>query len=274
MDTAISEIYESREPAPDSKDTRVQIGDVGFIREGGFHLLFSAGSPLGERIRGEDVPSTFEPLAVGTPASKQPRRPGCVGTHTVQQVGTNDCAPVTTELALEADAEFSFELTGYRGAALVTRHQTYKKDSRLDSAFRKYTAHHYKSWVKFARDKQYGENLQPVLVYGFDMTRDFAMAAYSHEGISDQSDANHSISVPMFGSSAATFWLATVCVAAQDCQMPSFSDSSILPRGITTKSQILLMDRNYAVPPHDRVLLPRSLETQKASPPNSINVSS
>jgi len=93
---------------------------------------------------------------------------------------------------------FSLELTGDRGAALVTRYPTYQKDSLLDSAFETYTKRHYESWVAFARHKQYGNDLQPILVTGFDMTSDFAMAAYSNKGISPGSKSN--ISVPMFAS--------------------------------------------------------------------------
>ena len=84
----------SREPAP-TNYTRVSIGDVGFIRRGQFHLLFSAGSPLGERQMGEDVPTTFEPLAVGKLAHCQPRIPGCLRTDTVKEVG----AGLTTKLS-------------------------------------------------------------------------------------------------------------------------------------------------------------------------------
>ena len=51
----------------------------------------------------------------------------------------------------------------------------------LESAFERYTKRHYKSWVAFARQKDYGDDVQPVLVSGFDMTRDFAMVAYSYE---------------------------------------------------------------------------------------------
>lgn len=78
----------SREPAPARNYTRINIGDVGFIRRGQFHLLFSAGSSLGQRLPGRDVPSTFEELDIGTLASGQPRRPGCLHTPTVRQVGT------------------------------------------------------------------------------------------------------------------------------------------------------------------------------------------
>ena len=54
----------SREPAP-VNCTRVRIGDVGFIRRGQFHLLFSAGLPSDGRKLGVDVPETFEPLNIG-----------------------------------------------------------------------------------------------------------------------------------------------------------------------------------------------------------------
>jgi hypothetical protein len=105
---------------------------------------------------------------------------------------------------LEPGVYFSFELSGNRGAALVTKYPTYKEDSRLESAFEAYTKRHYGSWVKFARDKQYGNNIQPVLVTGFDMTRDFAMAAYSSEGTSLGSDLT--ITVPMLASASASIW--------------------------------------------------------------------
>ena len=65
-----------REPAPIYSYKRVQPGDVGYIRRGRFHLLFSAGCPLGSRRLGVEVPDTFEPLDVGRLIYGQPRLPG------------------------------------------------------------------------------------------------------------------------------------------------------------------------------------------------------
>jgi len=73
-----------RDPSPTEHYPRIKIGDVGFIRNGQFHLLFSAGSP---QTPGEGVPITFEPLIVGDPVLDQPRRPDCLRTSTVQQLG-------------------------------------------------------------------------------------------------------------------------------------------------------------------------------------------
>ena len=106
---------------------------------------------------------------------------------------------------------FSLELAWDRCAALATRHPTYKEDSRLDSEFKKYIKRHYKSWVRFASDRKYGENLRPVLVSGFDMTKDYAMMAYSNNDTSLPSGAT--FSTPMFGSSSEpTSWIwRTAC---------------------------------------------------------------
>jgi hypothetical protein len=78
-----------REPAPTDNNQHVRPGDVGFIRCGRFHLLFSAGCPLGNRQLGSDVPTTFEELTIGTPAFDQPQPPGCLRTETVREVETD-----------------------------------------------------------------------------------------------------------------------------------------------------------------------------------------
>ena len=212
----------SREPAPTSRYTRISIGDVGFIRRGQFHLLFSAGSPLGERERGVDVPTTFQPLDVEIPESIQPRQPGCLRTNTVQEVVVDGGATVSATLyvqlhassfttfkriqfrPLEPGASFSYELTENHGAALVTKYETYRMDALVESEFRSYTKRYYESWVTFARDKRFGDDIQPVLVSGFDMTKDFAMIAYSDDR--DSSRANFANFVPTPAFTSAPLW--------------------------------------------------------------------
>lgn len=211
--------YDSREPSPANRHSRINVGDVGFIRRGNFHLLFSAGSPLGDRRLGVDVPTTFEPLDVGTLKFYEPRQPGCLRTSTVRQIGLDATASPnlyamsfwlsSTFLRhvpprpLEAGASFSFELTEDRGAALVTKYSTYRMDALEEDAFDKYTERNYRSWVEFASGKRYGK-VEPVLVTGFDVTRDFAMVAYSQGGTSLES--GFTIAVPVFASASASLW--------------------------------------------------------------------
>ena len=188
--------------------------------------MFSAASPIGNRTPGVDVPSTFVELPIGEEETQedQPRAPGCVGAITYRKVIAGLRLSVTEPimkcvLSLRPSptilkrassrspdgAHLSVEHAGESGAALATRHQTYNEDAELDLRFRRYTKVHYESWVEFAREKEYGENLRPVLVSGFDMTKDFSMIAYSNNNTSVQAGAN--LSTPMFGSiSAAAEW--------------------------------------------------------------------
>ena len=189
---------------------------------------------MGERERGVDVPTTFKPLHVEIPEFIQPRPPGCLRTSTVQEVGVDSGVTSPTTLYVQPHAlsfvtlknirfrplepgAFSYELTENRGAALVTKHKTYRMDALVESAFERYTKRHYESWVAFARDKDYGDDVQPVLVSGFDMTKDFAMVAYS-DGHSS-SRANFTISVPSLSSTSDSIWgtWRTTCSPHTNC---------------------------------------------------------
>jgi len=83
---------------------------------------------------------------------------------------------------LEPGSSISFQLTGDQGAALLTKHPTYREDAELGRAFEVYTKEHYDSWVAFARKRGHPDGIKPVLVTGVDMTRDFAMMSYSNDG--------------------------------------------------------------------------------------------
>jgi hypothetical protein len=93
----------SREPAPTNRYNRISIGDVGFIRWGRFHLLFSAGCQLGlgERRLGIDVPSTFEELHIGDSDFRDPLDPGPLNTDTVRNVNVGGNALASVKLCVQ-----------------------------------------------------------------------------------------------------------------------------------------------------------------------------
>ena len=190
----------TREPAPLPDFERIQPGDVGYILRGCFHLLFSAGHPLDGRQLGFDVPHTFKQLDVGPTFNTQPRLPGHLSTEAVRELPARASAraqmypcvrsfapipPRTSDVCtrmLEPGSSISFQLAGGQGAALLTKHSTYREDIRLGRSFEEYTKTHYDSWVAFARERGYPNDIKPVLVTGVDMTRDFAMISYSNDG--------------------------------------------------------------------------------------------
>ena len=96
---------------------------------------------------------------------------------------------------------------------MVRRYEAYREDTIETSAFKQYTKKHYESWVTFA--ERYGD-VKPVLVSGFDVTKDWAITAYSNNDTSIESDL--SISVPMLGSTSESF-----CVTKSTTGSPYFT---------------------------------------------------
>ena len=92
----------SREPAPTQRYSRISVGDVGFIRWGQFHLLFSAGRQLGGRQPGIDVPSTFEELHIGDLEFRQPLSPGCLHTYAFREIKASVGASVSLVLYVQS----------------------------------------------------------------------------------------------------------------------------------------------------------------------------
>jgi len=224
----------TREPAPPPDLERIQPGDVGYILKGCFHLLFSAGRPLGERELGVDVPQTFKQLSVGPTFNTQPRSPGYLSTDTVEEISVHVRAPMypyvrsvahiyprTSDVCsrrLEPGSSISFQLTGGQGAALLTKHPTYREDAKLGRTFEEYTKTHYNSWVAFARECGHPNDIKPVLVTGVDVTRDFAMVSYSNDG--NDLRAQFTTSAPEAGSPWGT-WRAPGVVHTNCGPQPS-----------------------------------------------------
>ena len=81
---------------------------------------------------------------------------------------------------MESGARVAFELTGKQGAALITRPPTRREYIERGSVFDNYVKRHYDSWVEFARERgPDGKNIRLILVTAVDLTREFAMVAYS-----------------------------------------------------------------------------------------------
>jgi len=210
-----------REPGPIYSYKRVRPGDVGYTRRGIFHLLFSAGIPLGSRELGTDVPHTSEPLDIGPIISSKVRPPGYLRTNTVRQIGVDVGGSVAVAWwvpvhfglpsrlieqtsTVEPGPKMAFELTHKQGAALITKHPTYRDEIERERTFANYTKQHYDSWVDFARERGDGENIRPVLVTGVDLTQEFATVAYSDN--QTRMECEFSVAVPGITSTSASVW--------------------------------------------------------------------
>ena len=78
----------SREPSPAETYTRISLGDVGFIRRGQFHRLFSAGRRVEDQERGNRVPRAFEILPTESTSTRQPLSLD-IHTDTIRETGAS-----------------------------------------------------------------------------------------------------------------------------------------------------------------------------------------
>jgi hypothetical protein len=101
-------------------------------------------------------------------------------------------------------AKMTFELTSKQGAALITNHSTYLEDIERERNFENYIKQYYDSWVDFAREQGHAENVRPILVTGVDLTRKFAMVAYSDN--KTNMECEFSVGAPVVGSASLSVW--------------------------------------------------------------------
>ena len=87
---------------------------------------------------------------------------------------------------------------------MVTKHETYGEDIERRLVFEEYIKRHYNSWVDFAREQGHDSNPKPVIVTGVDLTRDFAMVAYSNNSV--RMECEFSAAVPTVASTSLSLW--------------------------------------------------------------------
>ena len=105
---------------------------------------------------------------------------------------------------MEPGASIDFELTGKQGATLITKYPTYREDIERDRRFGDYIKQYYESWVDFAQEQGYPEDVRPILVTGVDLTRDFATAAYSDNRT--PMECEFLATLPAVASNSADVW--------------------------------------------------------------------
>jgi hypothetical protein len=106
--------------------------------------------------------------------------------------------------AVEPGAGVAFELTRNQGAALITKHSTYREDIERELIFEGYIKKHYQSWVDFSREHGHGRDIRPILVTGVDLTQEFATVAYSDNHA--RMACKFSAAAPAVASASASVW--------------------------------------------------------------------
>ncbi|KAF8526895.1 hypothetical protein BU17DRAFT_40032 [Hysterangium stoloniferum] len=198
-----------REPAPSGYEV-IQIADVGYMYYGSFCRLFSAALPETHPSNSRGVPENFFPIIFDEGDKclwRQPRPPAALHSNSIQIKG------VDAGLSTNQRGNVQFESTAAQGAILLTNDKTYRADTLQKGLMEEYGIRNIDYWLEFAQRKGHGVKMKDIMfVTGFDVTTEYAMAAFS--------DANKNISlefqakVPLASTNASVWgsWVTTSSV--------------------------------------------------------------
>ncbi|KAH9021278.1 hypothetical protein EDB83DRAFT_2231297 [Lactarius deliciosus] len=199
--------YALWEPGPGDENPHVEVGDVGFIREGQFHRLFSVLLPENHESHERfGVPEGHEPLrlTVTNHINRRVLTPNTFRSHgvTVLSGGLEVLAATTI-----GSAQVSFSCTRKQGAVLSLPVAARCEDTLTPGHFRKWIIKHIDSWLAFTQ--MHGLELEMediVLVTGCHRTRSWSNIAFNEV----QTDARFSLGVEVAGAFGASVnWRAS-----------------------------------------------------------------
>ncbi|KAI0245789.1 hypothetical protein BJV78DRAFT_248715 [Lactifluus subvellereus] len=183
------------EPSPGRLYSAVEVGDVGFIREGKFHRLFNALLPA-EHLSHQNlrVPEYHEPLR---PTITEHIYSGTLASHDFYSGGVTK-----TAAGLEISAsgpttpgQVSFTCTKKHGAVLSLPVQAQREDTLAKGDFRDHIIRHVDRWFAFTQQLGLGIDQMEdiILVTGRDRTRSCTNVAFTES--QGQDDARVSFGV-------------------------------------------------------------------------------
>ncbi|KAH8998264.1 hypothetical protein EDB86DRAFT_825160 [Lactarius hatsudake] len=192
------------DPSPEALYPSVQVGDVGFIRNGKFHRLFnallSADDPSHER-RG--APHDHEPLRLQV-RSQDHIDHGILGPNDFYSYGVNVVSGGLEVLATGVgSAVVSFSCTKKQGAVLSLPVTAQREDTPHLGHFRKWILRHINSWFAFARELGMGIEMEDIiLVTGCHRTRSWTNTVFNEV----QANARVSLGVEFGAFDASVNW--------------------------------------------------------------------
>ncbi|KZV64438.1 hypothetical protein PENSPDRAFT_757255 [Peniophora sp. CONT] len=155
------------------RDPCVDIGDVGYVSEGSFHLLFNIHRAQDDPLQIHGVPGGFQRLERREALIEYQPRDCPRVMHSGERSATELGAGVTIDGL--GGASMSWSLERERGATLAyfDKHEIWNAQNK--ESYKRYFRTHYKSWVEFLRSLDIDRSLKDlILVTGCDRTRAWA----------------------------------------------------------------------------------------------------
>ncbi|KAI0293408.1 hypothetical protein BC826DRAFT_381343 [Russula brevipes] len=172
-------------PSPGGLYHAVEVGDVGFIREGYFHRLFNILLPEGHPSHRDGVPQNHEPLEL---RMSSPTYAGMLQPNNLCSKGVFMDSDEYGLYALGPDsAQLSFSCTRRQGAILALPLPARYKDTAARGDFAKCITKHIDEWFAFAQECGSGISRREdiILVTGCHLAKSWANIAFQdrHEKV-------------------------------------------------------------------------------------------
>ncbi|KAF8269283.1 hypothetical protein EI94DRAFT_1015440 [Lactarius quietus] len=186
--------YALWEPDPGEQYPPVEVGDVGFVRQGKFHRLFNALLPANHPShRRFGVPEHYEPLQPSVPdhIDHGTLNPNNFCSYGVT-VESGESGLFAVEPPTSDSAEVSFSCTRKDGAALSLPVLARREDTLSQAHFGRWMTRHIDSLFAFSQRHGLGIEMEDmVLVTGYHRTRSWSNIAFYET----QSDSRVSLQV-------------------------------------------------------------------------------
>jgi len=173
----------------------VEVGDVGFIRDGKFHRLFNALLPENhlshERL---GVPGDHEPLR---PRMQDHINRGTLSPNTFYSYGVTVVSGGLEVHAAESTADstqHSFSFTRKYGAVMSLPVTSRREDTLVLGHFQKWIIRHIDSWFAFTQQLNLGIEMEDIiLVTGCHRTRSWTNVAFNEVQSGTEVSSGHQI---------------------------------------------------------------------------------
>ncbi|KAH9032022.1 hypothetical protein EDB85DRAFT_1890866 [Lactarius pseudohatsudake] len=156
--------YALWEPDPGEHNSPVEVGDVGYIRQGRFHRIFNALLPANHSSH-EDlgVPEGHEPLR---PRMQDHINRGTLSPNTFYSYGVTVVSGGLEVIAAETanSVQDSFSFTRKYGAVLSLPVTSRREDTLVLGHFRKWIITHVDSWFAFAQKHRLGIEMEDIIL--------------------------------------------------------------------------------------------------------------
>ncbi|KAJ7040950.1 hypothetical protein C8F04DRAFT_185870 [Mycena alexandri] len=172
----------------------VKVGDVGYLKDGRFHRLFSATLPADDPDQTLGVPPRFQPLEL--PPGSWYHHDKCFDPGNLRSSSVSEYryGVDVNGTILPGGAGVHFSCSTKQGALLHLSKPAIREDALAMEAFETYTLQNFQHWYDFAnKTLRRGVKTGMMIVTGCDKTFEWASAVFDERskdaGISFQTDA-------------------------------------------------------------------------------------